>query len=45
MVLHITDPRVPAFRIVEALDVIEHVCLGLSSRVRYSLRAVRSVLS
>src|SRR5205823_4667309 len=33
--------RVPAFRIV-ALDVIEHAGLGLTSRVRYSLRAVCS---
>ncbi len=32
-------------RIVEALDVIEDVGLGPSSRVRYVLRAVRSVFS
>ena len=34
----------PAFRIVEALDVIEHVCLGLIQRAIHSLCAIRSVL-
>jgi hypothetical protein len=38
----ISDPRVPAFRIVEALDVIEHVGLGLIPR---ALQLARSVLT
>jgi hypothetical protein len=36
---------VPAFGIVEALNVVEHICSGASSLVEYNLRAVRSVLS
>ena len=30
--VHIADPGVPAFRIVEALNVIEHVCLSIIPR-------------
>ncbi len=37
----ISDRRVPAFRIIEAFDVVEHVSLGLIARaIRFARRAL-----
>src|SRR5271168_5499426 len=37
----ISDRRVPAFRIIEAFDVVEHISLGLVARpIRFARRAL-----